>query len=498
MEFFYNYFAPTTTTDSPSSNEQQQQQTSSNYRTVTVGVSIPSSILPPWQDDIPPQWLGREEELKQFIMDLSKSEFTFRVPREKQILSDDDDLFHFDLREDHDFYRACLMLQLDNTKLAHMRSELVGGHCIDENSFWSSYFYFIHVIKETKSIHKLPKVLRDLHRRASEFCVDKSNYSEIIREIQWTVQTIEQCLVLVDELWLRNRDEIKEKDLTHLDDCVIECIERKQRIFELSSSDAPHTEEEKEKLDESMIEFTTMFQKLMSHYDKFKKSLMATAELFNPPLINATRDPPSVTTKEQRIKICSALPIRFHRSPWTLVYSTLEHGISIATLLRLADNAGETLTIVQTTKGAIFGAYNGESYTKSGKYYGTGETFVFSFANLDPKTKQPIFKVFHWSKKNDYFVRSTEFSGIIFGGGNDGKSALFIEPNLESGTTRPCQTFDSTCLNRDPTKSTEAAPSEDDEEFHIYAVEIWAFGTTQQLHDISKNGPVSVLSRFSV
>lgn len=446
---------------------------------------LPTHILPPWhENDLPSHWVGREEELKKFILSISESEYTFRLPK-SELKLDDGTLFQYELKRhdarsmsdshaDDNYYKAALMLQID-PKLAHIRFML--ATVVDEESFWSSYFYFVNVIKRTKRIHLLKQKIKELQEHARTFCSNETIiYKQLAKEIKLSFQAVEQCLSIIDILLLKKPEALTNSDIKHMEECFQECVQRKFRLSELIANDLANVNKQEEKiLFEQMYEANNLFQNLMENHDQFEKHLQQKI-IFIPKLFRAKRDPPSVTTVEQRQKICSALPLRFQKKDWTLIYSSLENGTSINTLLKRTIKANEeTLTIVQTTKGIIFGAFLGEPFTISGsKYYGNGETMLFSFAARDNCGNQ-LFKVYKWSKMNEYFVRSSEIDGITFGGGSNGKCGLYIDSSLLFGKSHACETFDSQCLNRDPSRSANENCTELDEDFDILAVEIWGF-----------------------
>lgn len=56
----------------------------------------------------------------------------------------------------------------------------------------------------------------------------------------------------------------------------------------------------------------------------------------------------------------------------------------------------------------IFGGFASQSWSIQSRYYGTGESFLFT---LKPKSQ-----IYKWTKKNSFFMYSTS-SFISFGGG---------------------------------------------------------------------------------
>lgn len=73
----------------------------------------------------------------------------------------------------------------------------------------------------------------------------------------------------------------------------------------------------------------------------------------------------------------------------------------------------------------------------SQEYYGTGESFVYSF--------HPTFKTHRWTGANDYFCISSE-SWLAMGGGGGG-FAFQIDDELDAGESNPSETFGSPRLS---------------------------------------------------
>eukprot|EP01080_Neovahlkampfia_damariscottae_P003554 gene3554-6289_t len=101
----------------------------------------------------------------------------------------------------------------------------------------------------------------------------------------------------------------------------------------------------------------------------------------------------------------------------------------------------------------IFGAFANEPFEILSSYQGSADTFLF--------TLKPEQKCYKWTKKNDYYMIGKE-DCLMFGGGIDGKTGLYIDDELLMGNSEKCQTFDN-------------EPLCDTNSFMIYSVEIYAF-----------------------
>ncbi|NXY42767.1 NCOA7 protein, partial [Ceuthmochares aereus] len=100
----------------------------------------------------------------------------------------------------------------------------------------------------------------------------------------------------------------------------------------------------------------------------------------------------------------------------------------------------------------IFGAYATHPFRFSDHYYGTGETFLYTFS--------PNFKVFKWSGENTYFING-DTSSLELGGGG-GRFGLWLDADLYHGRSNSCSTFNNDILSKK-------------EDFIIQDVEVWTF-----------------------
>ncbi|KAG1708432.1 hypothetical protein DVH05_025111 [Phytophthora capsici] len=93
---------------------------------------------------------------------------------------------------------------------------------------------------------------------------------------------------------------------------------------------------------------------------------------------------------------------------WKLLYSLAQHGCSLHTLLLKVRRSSPTLVVVETATGDTFGGFVSEEWQTSAKYYGIGESFVFSC--------NPNFKCYPWSFLNSMIMFSND-ECIAMGGG---------------------------------------------------------------------------------
>jgi hypothetical protein len=128
------------------------------------------------------------------------------------------------------------------------------------------------------------------------------------------------------------------------------------------------------------------------------------------------------------------LPARLQRLLWTISYDFVNRGISLHNFYENASGFSDTLLIVKTCKGNIFGGFATEEWVKTRprEYYGTGESFVFSYHDKS-------LKVHRWSSTNDC-IQSSSSMHLGIGVGLKG-FAFCLDADLDHGTAAPCETF---------------------------------------------------------
>ncbi|KAL0487757.1 hypothetical protein AKO1_008710, partial [Acrasis kona] len=413
----------------------------------------------PWQN-VKPSWRGNEDTLKQYILKLPTLDNIFWVQVPEQ---------H---KEELDYDLAKELLKIDEN-LSDARFELV-PKSMSEDNFWEVYFYLLHVVQNANSTQELDdtllKLTQDKKIQEELFLVEFEQ--EYKKTTSIVTDGLELCRTFIHQALLR-RDHKIDPDNVFLDDTkesvsavsveksVRECIELKKKISILAT--AVHGQAF-DKIEGHIHELGNLFTTMMTQYEKFKE--LHNDELnvlkcvsFCPTLLDNKND--SFTTPIQRQKICATvLPQRYRIRNWRLLYSTAQHGVSIHSFYRLVADHSSTLLIIQTDRGRIFGCY-AAGFQINPKYYGSGEQVVFTFCSPE-EDKKNFFEYYVWSKKNDYFVRST-LQNIAIGGGTDGKAALFLDGELRYGSTNSCMTFLNQPLNGM------------DEDFNIHALEVWTF-----------------------
>ncbi|KAF4092183.1 hypothetical protein AMELA_G00017940 [Ameiurus melas] len=155
-------------------------------------------------------------------------------------------------------------------------------------------------------------------------------------------------------------------------------------------------------------------------------------------LLSVLMDPSKLFEDTHIEKLAARLPARVQGYPWKLAYSTVVHGTSLKTLYR---NLGEldcpVLLVIKDMNDQVFGVFSTHPFRVSEHYYGTGETFLYTFS--------PEIKVFRWTGENSYFVKGNLDSLQIGGGG--GHIGLWLDADLFHGTTSKCATFNNQPLS---------------------------------------------------
>ena len=64
---------------------------------------------------------------------------------------------------------------------------------------------------------------------------------------------------------------------------------------------------------------------------------------------------------------------------WKILFNIQVHGVALQTFYDLVQNHPDTVIIIQDDQNQIFGSYQSETWSKSNKFYGSGESFIFKF-----------------------------------------------------------------------------------------------------------------------
>lgn len=158
---------------------------------------------------------------------------------------------------------------------------------------------------------------------------------------------------------------------------------------------------------------------------------------------------------DSAVELMSFMPERLQLVTPTLAYQLSQDGTSFYNFWNKIDKLDQTIIIIKSTTGAIFGAYCSSTWAERhdrkertrSKYWGTGESYVF---RMNKQMELP--EIYTWvgnapdvssSDCPQYFMSATDKSFVIGSGGND---AIRIDEELTHGMTGPSATFNSPAL----------------------------------------------------
>ncbi|XP_042742579.1 TLD domain-containing protein 2 isoform X3 [Lagopus leucura] len=148
--------------------------------------------------------------------------------------------------------------------------------------------------------------------------------------------------------------------------------------------------------------------------------------------------PSSILQEREIEELGPHLPTRLQQEPWSLLYCTARDGFSLRTLYRCTGQlSSPALLLIRDTEAQAFGAFSTSPIHVSSGFYGTGETFLFSFS--------PELKVFRWTGRNSFFLKGD--TDLLMVGGGSGKFGLWVDGDLHHGGSCPCETFNNESLS---------------------------------------------------
>ena len=147
------------------------------------------------------------------------------------------------------------------------------------------------------------------------------------------------------------------------------------------------------------------------------------------------------------------MPPRTVGYPWSLIYSTERHGFSLKTMYRHMHHIDSPiLLVVKDSRENVFGAMTSCEMKISDHFYGTGESFLYTF--------YPDFKIFRWTGENSFFMKGNQESLSI--GAGQGQFGLWFDGDIYHGRSNHCETYDNDILTTS-------------EDFVVGIFEAWAF-----------------------
>ncbi|ESN90540.1 hypothetical protein HELRODRAFT_166215 [Helobdella robusta] len=182
------------------------------------------------------------------------------------------------------------------------------------------------------------------------------------------------------------------------------------------------------------------------------RRLTMVVEIKKLPLPELSEESRILTSGHVGMLTCN-LPALAEGLNWCLMYSTEKHGFSLNTLYRkLSKTDLAFFLVVLDTNDNIFGALVVGRLKMSDHFYGSGESYLFTF--------YPEFKRFNWTGINNFFIKGSHDS-LVFGA-SEGNNGLWLDADLYHGRTQACQTFDNEVLTSS-------------EDFVVKCVEVWSF-----------------------
>lgn len=192
-------------------------------------------------------------------------------------------------------------------------------------------------------------------------------------------------------------------------------------FFDVADDDDDNDDDEKEFLSHVFAKFfmelvflffLNLQKQIVSLNEEVRRALYGVERLsaldlesFLPDLLGPTE----ILTEEYRKALSKFLPARVEGYPWTLAFSTSQHGFSLSSLYRkMAGLDSPVLLVVEDTQGNVFGAIASCEIRASESFYGTGECCLFA---MTPKTT-----VYPWTGENSYFIQGNAES-LAFGAG---------------------------------------------------------------------------------
>eukprot|EP01034_Spumella_vulgaris_P021734 gene21734-27787_t len=175
-----------------------------------------------------------------------------------------------------------------------------------------------------------------------------------------------------------------------------------------------------------------------SHVDVSRDAMAVTLSKSCSGIVTSVFGGSSILSERHIHQLEAILPQSYQCYDWRLLYRLSIHGASLSTMLNRAQGVPNSLLVVRDSNGAVFGALISEylKINEKEKYYGNGTIGVWSFAS-------GALHFYPWSFKNSYFLLSSR-EAIAFGGG--GNFAIYMDGDLNKGSSGPCATYSSPCL----------------------------------------------------
>ena len=148
-----------------------------------------------------------------------------------------------------------------------------------------------------------------------------------------------------------------------------------------------------------------------------------------------------------------ALPRRFQRYSWSLIYRISKDGSSYTSMSQALRRKRSVLLLIRTSDGEKIGAFapNGFSVGDT-KVNSNGEAFVFTFT--------PSFTRYKWARTSEFFISLSQEELMV---GGCGSAAIWIDGLFLNGFSERCNAFNSPPLTATP-------------QFRVSELELWFVG----------------------
>ena len=141
----------------------------------------------------------------------------------------------------------------------------------------------------------------------------------------------------------------------------------------------------------------------------------------------------NIINETQLNQIMSWVPLKDSIKEPVVLYSSCRDGFCLNSLYSKTDSfPGSIILLIKTTENEVFGSFCNESFAgrRSSRFFGTGETFLF--------TLNPLMEKYSWTGSTSFFINGTK-DYLSIGSGNG--FGLYLDDLLTRGRSEKCYTF---------------------------------------------------------
>lgn len=165
------------------------------------------------------------------------------------------------------------------------------------------------------------------------------------------------------------------------------------------------------------------------------------------------RSPSTILSEVMTLRLRVHLTSLHQIKKWRCIYSTAEMGFSYSLLLSCCRGEFPTLLVVMDSAHYVFGGFAASAWEVSKGYFGTGDSFLFSFGTCEEV------QIYRPTYFNEYY-QACDKDGLSMG--SDPKPGLSLTKDMVNGLSGTCLTYDN-------------QPLASEEFFKLLNVEVWAF-----------------------